>query len=205
MSERSRRYVELFLVAGGTAILTGAAPAVASTVRHALFADNAGKVDHKDAVRASASIAVRRGKLVATSSRTGRLPNNIIAVAPDAANLGGKPPSAYALETEVQALQSRVATLENKLQAVSYDAATKVLRITGANLQIVDGTGTTDGAPNGLGNLIIGYNEDAASPLTRTGSHNLVVGVGNSYSSYGGIVAGASNTVSGPYASVTGG
>ena len=54
--------------------------------------------------------------------------------------------------------------------------------MTGANVQIVDGTGDTGGTPNGLGNLIVGYN--ASSGDTRTGSHNLVVGDLHTYTSY---------------------
>ena len=45
---------------------------------------------------------------------------------------------------------------------------------------------------------VLGYDEAAG---TQTGSHNLLLGgTGNSYSSYGGIVAGAlNNKISGPY------
>jgi hypothetical protein len=64
------------------------APAVSATVKHALFADRADTVDGKHAVGAGASPAKRRGKLVATN-RKGRLPNNVIAKAPDAARLDG--------------------------------------------------------------------------------------------------------------------
>jgi len=48
------------------------------------------------------------------------------------------------------------------------------------------GSGATEGMINGLGNLIVGYNEDVGSNATRTGSHNLVVGIEHSYSSYAG-------------------
>jgi hypothetical protein len=79
------------------------------------------------------------------------------------------------------------------------------LRITGINVQVVNGEGTTN-TTNGLGNLIVGYNE-LGNPNgdERTGSHNLVTGQANSFSSYGGLVAGQSNTVSGPWSSVSGG
>ena len=82
---------------------------------------------------------------------------------------------------------------------------------TGCNVHIVSGAGATDGAVNGLGNLIVGYNEDVAvlfpgSPASlRSGSHNLVVGPGHSYSRYGGLVAGFINIITGSYASVSGG
>jgi hypothetical protein len=77
--------------------------------------------------------------------------------------------------------------------------------ITGANLHVVNGSGTTHGAPNRLGNVIIGYNERRGEGDDRSGSHMLVVGQENNYSSYGGIVVGNYNTTSGWYASVCGG
>ncbi|WP_417908493.1 hypothetical protein [Candidatus Electronema sp. PJ] len=86
----------------------------------------------------------------------------------------------------------------------------KNIYITGANLHIQSGSGKTDGELNGLGNLIIGYNEHSSPSedmpaTTRIGSHNLVVGPYHSYLSYGGLLAGFGNTVSGPYSSVSGG
>jgi len=82
----------------------------------------------------------------------------------------------------------------------------KTIRVTGVNLQLVNGSGDTE-SQNGLGNLIVGYEEpgNAREPDNRTGSHCVVVGRRNNYSSYGGIVAGESNIIAGPYASITGG
>jgi uncharacterized coiled-coil protein SlyX len=89
--------------------------------------------------------------------------------------------------------------------------------IEGANLHIRSGSGfTSNTAPNGdpvftgLGNLVVGYNE-LPSGLTavpaggRSGSHNLIIGPGHQYSSFGGFVAGLGNTISGTNASVSGG
>jgi hypothetical protein len=79
--------------------------------------------------------------------------------------------------------------------------------ITGANVHVRNGSGTTDNNAlpyQGLGNLIIGYNESPAV-VSRAGSHNLVGGSLNSFSSVGGMVFGFQNTISGPYASVLGG
>jgi hypothetical protein len=56
-----------------------------------------------------------------------------------------------------------------------------------------------------LGNLIVGYNEFRGVGDDRSGSHNIVVGQQHNYSSIGGLVAGFGNTISGPYASVSGG
>jgi hypothetical protein len=76
------------------------------------------------------------------------------------------------------------------------------IQFSGANVQIVDGAGRTEFV-NGAGNLIIGYDEGGRG--VQTGSHNLFVGGGSSYTSYGGIVAGFENTISAPFASVVGG
>jgi hypothetical protein len=99
-------------------------------------------------------------------------------------------------------LEPRVAALESLLANVSVDGDSLV--VTGMNVQIVDGTGNTDGEPNGLGNLIIGYNE-ATQGQTRTGSHNLVIGREHAYQSYGGVVAGYNNALGGAEASIVGG
>jgi len=80
----------------------------------------------------------------------------------------------------------------------------------GFNVHIRSGSGATDGdtgsgpTTNGLGNLIVGYDE-SLGPEDKSGSHNLVVGPYHTYSAYGGLVAGGFNTVSGPHSSVSGG
>jgi hypothetical protein len=104
---------------------------------------------------------------------------------------------------------------------MSADATAKTTTFSGCNLYLNNGLGATNGEPgnpfdtnapvvNGLGNLIIGYNESRAlyavgEPDVRTGSHNLIVGDGNNYASYGGIVGGRFNATQAPYASVSGG
>jgi hypothetical protein len=107
------------------------------------------------------------------------------------------------------ALQARVAQLESLLTHFSRSGNTVTL--TGANLQIVNGTGSTVN-PNGLGNLIVGYNEERVPsedfPVvqnTRTGSHNVIVGRGLNYASWGGIVVGLYNGLEADHASVIGG
>ena len=113
-----------------------------------------------------------------------------------------------------------MAALQDLLQHFSRNG--NDISITGANLWIKSGSGTTDGAVNGLGNLIVGYNELREDRNDdRTGSHNIIVGTRNNYTSYGGLVAGYSehdfrrltprsaaetgNTASGEYSSVSGG
>ena len=74
-----------------------------------------------------------------------------------------------------------------------------------ANLHVLSGSGTTAGTVNGLGNVIIGYNEKRGSGDDRSGSHMLVVGKQHNFSSYGGIVVGHHNETSAPFACVSGG
>jgi hypothetical protein len=56
----------------------------------------------------------------------------------------------------------------------------------------------------GFGNLVLGYDEDPGGH-PPTGSHNLILGEEQTFTSYGGIDAGFLSTISGPFASVTGG
>jgi hypothetical protein len=102
------------------------------------------------------------------------------------------------------------------------------IQVTGANLQIVSGSGKTNGPVNGAGNLIVGYDEVASCMEAfdcfgrlppQTGSHNLVLGSSQEYTSYGAILGGlvnralapatfavgVENKVSGPGSSVSGG
>jgi len=103
----------------------------------------------------------------------------------------------------ISTLQAQVAALQDLLQHFSRTG--NDIYITGANLHILNGTGTTYGPVNGLGNLIVGYNELRGTGDDRTGSHNIVVGGRHNYLSYGGLVVGYYNTISGPYSSVSGG
>ncbi|MCA8961253.1 MAG: hypothetical protein KDC38_12100 [Planctomycetes bacterium] len=92
------------------------------------------------------------------------------------------------------------------------------LRITGANLQVVNGLGSTNGNPvdpdsldphetqtDGTGNIIVGYNESAPGYAARRGSHNVIVGSKLAYTRFGGIVVGRASAIQGAYATVTGG
>ena len=97
----------------------------------------------------------------------------------------------------------------------------------GVNVQIVNGAGETQ-TVNGTGNLIVGYNRpsvgsficslgtaESASACSanggvwaqshRTGSHNIIGGEFNSYSSWGGLILGMENAVTAPYAAIVGG
>ncbi len=102
----------------------------------------------------------------------------------------------YYQKSYVDALETRIQALETLL--TNFSRSSNEITIRGANLHIVSGSGSTNATVNGLGNLIIGYNEARTSGNDRTGSHNLVIGAKQNFSSYGGMVAGYSNTISGP-------
>ena len=107
------------------------------------------------------------------------------------------------LKDNISDLKDNVGKLQSILQGVTHTGTE--IYITGANLHILSGSGSTEGTVNGLGNLIIGYNENRSSGNSRTGSHNLILGKENNYLSYGGIVSGWHNDISNRHASVTGG
>jgi hypothetical protein len=114
-----------------------------------------------------------------------------LAVATALVSTGARPasaqrPSLEGLAAQVSALQAQVAGLQAKL-ACQSTVGTEVY-FTGCNVNIRSGAGATDEGVNGLGNLVIGYNESTGQ--ARTGSHNLIVGPRHSYSSYGGIIGG---------------
>ncbi len=107
----------------------------------------------------------------------------------------------------VAALDARIDANEEKLSPVTVSLSGQTVidvYYTGVNFHVRSGSGTTNGAVNGRGNLIVGYNENSYG-YSRTGSHNVVVGTGHGYSSYGGLVAGLGNGIYGAYSSVTGG
>lgn len=101
-------------------------------------------------------------------------------------------------------------------------------RFSGVNVQVVNGLGSTN-TINGVGNLIVGYDEPRDSgdffcsigPFNtqadceahsgtwelndKGGSHNLVVGRANAYAGVGGVVFGDHNAINSSYAVVTAG
>jgi hypothetical protein len=117
----------------------------------------------------------------------------------------GSRPITLAIQSEVTSLQRQVAALQAKLSKVSYSASglngKPTVKISGANLQVVNGSGSTSAPVNGLGNLIIGYDEN---PGNQIGSHNLLLGNHQSFTTWGGIIGGAYNTLSGAASAVFG-
>jgi hypothetical protein len=135
-----------------------------------------------------------------------------------------------ALEDQVNGHEARLAGGEDILQFFSLGTIATgrgaelapTLRVTGVNLQIVNGLGSTNGNPenpltveggfiNGTGNLIIGYAEPVSlldpegtiEPL-RAGSHNLILGMAHRWGGFASIVAGRGNAI-GAEASALGG
>jgi hypothetical protein len=132
-------------------------------------------------------------------------------------SLGAGPEDGKGLPQRITALERKLETLERKLEHVTSvigpDGFPELV-ITGANLRIVNGLGSTDcgaqeqpipSCPNGVGNLIVGYNELRRADDVRTGSHNVVVGMEHNFSRFGGLVVGRFNTISGDFSSVSGG
>jgi hypothetical protein len=114
-------------------------------------------------------------------------------------------PSGKAADPQPQGMAERMATVEKKLTAMDFDDAANEVVISGANLRIVNGLGTTD-TTNGLGNLLVGYNEPRGDGTdTQTGSHNVVVGKEHNFSRFGGLVVGEHNEISGDFAVVSAG
>jgi hypothetical protein len=148
------------------------------------------------------------------------------------------------LVTQMAALQAQVTTLQtqlanviplNNVVSVTQVAGVTTVRLTGVNLQVVNGMGST-ATRNGMGNIYVGYDEARTAgipqcsigrnPTTfavianegtciaaggiwalnhKSGSHYLIVGPEQNYSRWAGIVSGHTNTSNGNYASVTGG
>lgn len=90
---------------------------------------------------------------------------------------------------------TELTTLDALLPHMSYIASgiggKPTIRFTGVNVQVVNGEGATI-SKNGEGNLVIGYDENY-SDRPQTGSHNLIVGEEQGFTSFGSIVGGREN------------
>lgn len=137
------------------------------------------------------------------------------------------------VDSEQAARIAAVAAIESNsvlaLDGVLALSGNDTALFTGVNVQVINGTGTTDGDPNGVGNLIVGYNAvDVGGVLIcslgafdnqtdcesgggvwadshQSGSHNVVVGDEHNYSRFGGLVVGTDNNITGDWSSVSGG
>ena len=123
------------------------------------------------------------------------------------------------LEGQLQAQEQAIASLAPLLSLVPVAERSSfgqdTWNLSGLNVRLDNGAGTTYGTSNGLGNLILGYNEsegghrDAEGNYmegeVRVGSHNLVVGAGHTYGSNGSFLGGYNNALFGQGASILSG
>jgi hypothetical protein len=77
------------------------------------------------------------------------------------------------------------------------------IQFSGVNLQLVNGEGKTHSV-NGEGNLVIGYDENTGGHQ-QSGSHDLVLGEEQTFTSVGDFLAGYRNTVTAPFGTISGG
>lgn len=111
------------------------------------------------------------------------------------------------LRADNVALSDRVGSLDGLLTGVSRgkDAdGYETLTISGENVQINDGSGS-ENTTDGLGNLIVGYDQDNLDSYARSGSNNLIVGDDSGWTSFGALLAGFDNRVGAEYGAITGG
>jgi trimeric autotransporter adhesin len=131
-----------------------------------------------------------------------------------------------ALQTALSTANTSITTLQTALTTVQNNHALALgpfvsvdpgaenglagpnIIFSGANVHIESGSGNTFDL-TGLGNLVIGYDEDSLGASTidanRTGSNNLVVGADHQFTASGGAVMGVANFISTNADSVTGG
>jgi hypothetical protein len=158
-----------------------------------------------------------RSEIVALQAQVTSLQSTVFALQTGNATLRNEidnlQASNTALKSQLAAVQSNPALALGPFVSIDpngeLDVAGPNIIFSGANVHIVNGSGSTYN-PNGLGNLIIGYNEfpndgGPSGPHLRMGSHNLVIGDGHRYNASGGLIAGELNTINGQAATVTGG
>lgn len=161
----------------------------------------------------------------ALTSQNTTLSSQVNSLTSQVSGLAALPSQVNSLNAQVSALQSQLATVKTNpvlalgpYVAVDPNAQNGLagphVIFSGANVHIVSGSGATVDS-SGLGNLVIGYNEDSAADQTesdqslidqsRTGSHNLVLGPLHMFTASGGMVAGYENFIGSNYAAATGG
>ncbi len=110
---------------------------------------------------------------------------------------GGLCKAKYTASTLLPAAEAE--KLEKLLPHMSYVESgvggKPTVQFSGVNVQVVNGEGRS-GVENGEGNVVIGYDENPGKHA-QTGSHNLVLGEEQTFTSIAGIISGAYNTISG--------
>src|ERR1039458_1361540 len=102
-----------------------------------------------------------------------------------------------ASESDLEAAKARISALESLLIGVTRSPINgrTTLRISGENVQIVNGSGS-ETTTNGLGNLVVCYND---APTSQSGSHNLILGHGQTATSWGSLVGWQHNKSTGAF------
>jgi hypothetical protein len=124
-------------------------------------------------------------------------------------NTKGECPAKKAVKYKVEALPgpAELQELDKLLPHITYVESgvggKPTIQFSGVNVQIINGEGAT-ATNNGEGNLVIGYDENEGKHQ-QTGSHNLILGFQQTFTSFGGIIGGYDNTITAPFASVSGG
>ena len=70
--------------------------------------------------------------------------------------------------TMLATIQSDLSGAYDLMPYLSVDSSTDSVVFQGANVYVRDGSGTTDGDPNGLGNLVLGYDENDGGDWDNT-------------------------------------
>ena len=175
--------------------------------------------------RRCASSWPRRTELSAQAAARQELQAQLSALQAQQADLNTLRQQVEALRAEVKGLRANTVLDLNGYLTFDVSNGYPTALFRGINVQIVNGTGDTQ-TINGMGNLIVGYNRpsngsficsigtadsEAACVASggvwaqshKSGSHNIVGGDFNSYSSWGGLVLGLENALSAPYAAIT--
>lgn len=172
-------------------------------------------------------LAVARDELAVETAARRDLEAQLNALKEQQGRLNALQQRVDSLAGEVRAIKANSILDLNGYVTLDVSSGHPTALFRGINLQIVNGTGETQTA-NGLGNLIVGYNSPSAGSFIcslgvaasepeclatggawarshKTGSHNIIGGDFNSYSSWGGLVFGVENAITGPYAAVLSG
>jgi hypothetical protein len=179
-----------------TAAMVGvaaAAPPENAMVARVAALETAVKALQADLTTTKADLAATNARLADTNGKLSDLTTRVVAI--EGSNV-------LALDPFVSVVPSAI-----------NDLPGPHVLFTGVNVHVRNGNRWKEShTSNGTGNLILGYDEvpesyaPAYDPATyRTGSHNLVLGRSNRFSSWGGLVSGVNNTLSGGAGAVVGG
>jgi hypothetical protein len=189
---------------------------------------NATQPDPQSQLRAARQqLAALRKQLAVETAARQDLANQLNALKAQQSQINALQQQVESLAREVRGLKANSVLDLNGYLTFDTSNGYPVALFRGINVQIVNGTGETQ-TVNGLGNLVIGYNRPSAGGFVcslgvaqseaacragggtwaqshKSGSHNIVGGDFNSYSSWGGAIFGLENAISAPSAVVLSG